>query len=469
MPASFSLLVLLVTTLIVTTSGSGTCRGGTRPHRFMAAVSGGEEDYPLLALPQTLAVCEPGTQGDDHILKGPTFDKGEPQKWTKVADREIYVFSAFYETRKEADGPAVRVIACGLQEQFNEIGDLFCHLWYENNQVVIAVKALYHRIYPSLAHGDMWVSHFILCPLPTARTETPRVVPYAVGIVPAACHEAVPHHLMVLNRHPPGQRGQHALCVSPLYGFFKNWTMVAEMFEIQTLLGAEAITIFQYSVTPQTRHLLETYLEDTTMKVDVVQWSSFPRLKSNVWCQRGALNDCLYRMGAHYEYVTVTDLDEILVPRAAPTWPSLMPLISRPDIGPLISRPDIGAFLFQHAYFRRNYTEQSVQAHRLITQSSFWRTDKVLPPGKIRCKSMYKAKLAVSIDLHFPYSLVPGAREYILDPEEGILHHYRAYPMESFIKHPENYLFIEDRHMELYKEDLERRFEKRARDARERF
>ena len=196
------------------------------------------------------------------------------------------------------------------------------------------------------------------------------------------------------------------------------------------------------------------------MKVNVVMWKSFPSIKSNVWCQRGALNDCLYRMGHKYEYVSITDLDEVLTPRMVPTWPQLMKHIAKPEYG---------AYLFQHYYHRRNLTEQAKYELPLISQTSFWRTDVVTPPGKIRCKSMYRAEQAVSIDLHFPYLLVEGAKEYILDPEEGALHHYRAYPMESFMKHPQNYRYVEDRHMEMYKEELTKRVAARAEDAKKRF
>lgn len=377
--------------------------------------------------------------GNDVIPK-PRLEK-EPQVWYKVPDRNVYVFSAFYEGRALADGPAVRIVGSGLQAQFNDVGDLYCHLWYRNKPYPAVVgPALYHRIYPSLGHPDHWVSHFIICKLPRPLSGDVLPVPYAVSVVPEPC---LPHgdHLMVLNRQPVARKGQHGVCISPLYGRLKNWTMVAEMLELHKLLGAEAITIYQYSVHPHTERLLASYHQDNTSGVKVVMWNTYPRVRSSLWCQRGALNDCLYRMGQHYRYVSIVDLDEVLVPRVVPSIPLLMKHIARPGVG---------AYLFQHAYFRRN----SSREEELISQTSFWRTDVVTPAGKVRSKAMYLAEATVSIDIHSPYLLIEGSREYILEPEEGMLHHYRAAPMESFIKRPQNYRFIEDRYMEQYKAQL---------------
>ena len=102
-------------------------------------------------------------------MTAPTFTK-EPQKWQKVTDREVLVFAAYLEPREKADGPGIRIIANGLQEEFNNIGDIYCQLWYPGQVRPVAVgPAIYDRIYPSLCHGDMWVSHFIVLPTATWR------------------------------------------------------------------------------------------------------------------------------------------------------------------------------------------------------------------------------------------------------------------------------------------------------------
>ena len=383
-------------------------------------------------------------------LERPHFEQ-EPRTWQKVADRQIIVYSAFFEERPSAHGPSIRIIAAGLQERFNKVGDLYCNLWYEDQDDAISTgPAIYEVIYPSLAHGDMWTSHFILCELPRGG------VPYAVSITPTPC--AKPENkLMVLNRVPipRHKKDGHALCVQPLYNLFRNWTMVIEMFELHKLLGAKEITIYVFSVSEDTRKTLDLYVRESTddFRVNVLPWPWPSGLLSNVMCQRGTLNDCYYRMRNKYKYITVTDLDEVLVPRMVHSWPELLSKISKDEYG---------AYLFQHAYFRRNYTLQEKEKQELISQSSFWRTDVVIPAGKIRSKAMYDADLAISLDLHSPYQLTSGAKEYIVDPSEGMLHHYRSYPMESFAKYPERYNYIEDRYMEWMAKALDEAYKRRV-------
>ena len=378
-------------------------------------------------------------------LKKPVFER-EPQTWQAVPDRKVIVFSAYFERRPNADGPSIRIIASGWQSAYNTIGDLYCHLWYDNRDYAVSVgPATYTVIYPSTLFHEAWSSHFIICRLPKGVA----AVPVAVSITPTRCLRQPGNELMVLNRKLIKKTDTHALCISALYNRWSGWEMIIEMFETHKLLGASEITIYNYSVSPETNRTLRSYITDKNEAVNVVQWPFPGHLQSNVHCQRGALNDCIYRMGHRHRYVTITDLDEILVPRTVNTWPQLMKRVGRPDIG---------VYMFQHSYFRRN---TSTEDPYLITQSSFWTTDEVTPPAKIRCKSMYQADKAIAIDLHFPYKLVAGAEEYMMDPAVGMLHHYRPYPMENFAKWPERYRFIEDRYMEKYKNKLIKAFKRR--------
>ncbi len=365
----------------------------------------------------------------------------EPQKWQTVHMREIMVFSAFIERRSSADGPSVRIIGSGLQEQFHFIGQLYCQLWYVDKITPYVVNAKYIRIYPSISQRDDWVAHFIICPLNhvngVMEESGTKSLPYAVSVAVEPCIMAG-NVLMVLHRNPAEKRETHALCLPPLYGMFKNWTALVETFELHKLLDVTKIIIYSQSMSKMSKEVLQAYYDKG---VTVVEWN-FPTVNTNVYCQRAALNDCLYRAGHVHKYVTITDLDEVLVPRAAVTWPELMKKIASPLYG---------AYLFQHVYFRRNNTGEKPY---LITQQSTWRNDKPHPPGKIRCKSMYESEKAISLDLHFPYEMIKGAQEYILDPDEGLLHHYRISPLTSFRKNPERFTYIEDVYMHRYKKRL---------------
>ena len=418
-------------------NGRESCLALNKRQELFAVVSQIREIRELKVANPTARVC--------RDLKKPFFER-EPQTWQTVVDRKVIVFSAYYERRPEADGPSIRIIASGWQAAYNTIGDMYCHLWYNDRDYAVAVgPAIYNVIYPSTLFHEAWSSHFIICKLPLGIDD----VPSAVSISPIRCLQRPGNELMVLNRKPVPKSNTHALCISALYNRWRGWEMIIEMFEIHKLLGASEITIYNQSMSTESNRTLHTYIADTNEAVNVIQWKFPGHLQSNVHCQRGALNDCMYRMGHRHRYVTITDLDEILVPRITDTWPELMKLIAKPNIG---------VYMFQHSYFRRN---MSADDPYLITQSSFWTTDVVTPPAKIRCKSMYRADKAITVDLHFPYKLVRGAAEYMMPPAEGMLHHYRPYPMETFAKHPERFRYIEDRYIERYKNALVKAFTRR--------
>ncbi len=369
----------------------------------------------------------------------------EPQKWQTVYMRDIMVFSAFIERRSSADGLSVRIIGSGLQEQFHIIGQLYCQLWYMDKKSPYFVEAKYIGIYPNTFHRDAWSSHFILCPLSGVMKETGvKSLPYAVSVAVEPCIMAG-NVLMVLHWNPVQKLNTYALCLPPLYGNFQNWTALVETFELHKLLGVAEIIIYSQSMSKMSKEVLQAY---NGKGVTVVDWN-FPKIKTSVYCQRAALNACLYHAGHVHKYITITDLDEVLVPRAAVTWPELMKKIASPLFG---------AYLFQHIYFRRNNTGEKPY---LITQQSTWRNDKPHPPGKIRCKSMYDSDKAISLDLHFPYEMIKGVQEYILDPDEGLLHHYRILPLTTFRKNPERFTFIEDLYMHRYKKRLTKAYKDR--------
>ena len=391
---------------------------------------------------------------DNALLQRPDFAE-EPREWQHVSDRSIFLYSAFFDGRLEVEGgEMVRIIALGLQERFHRVGDLYCTLWYDNREDPVSVGPVsYRAIYDSTRQADMWTSHFVLCELPYGTNVT-KVSgrPKYVSVTSTPCAEPS-NKLKVLHTDPtpPEAKQGHAVCLPTLYSRYANWTQMIEMFELHRLLGASEITVYKYSTAPIVDKTLATYINGRAgdLTVNVMPWP-LPSVFTDVMCQRCTLNDCYYRMRNKYKYISVHDLDEVLVPRMAHTYQELMA-----EIGD----DKYGEYLFQHAYFRQNSDLDA--AGGLITQSAFERPDEVTPPGKVRSKAMYDADKAVSLDLHFAYRMTYDAQERMLQPKEGMLHHYRAYPMENFAKHPENYHFIQDPYMQFLKEPLKKAVDER--------
>lgn len=442
-----------------TTSCPGCSAPGDDPAELLGKIQIANRSPPTKKLPRLDAGAEWCL---DSRTKKPEFPRGaEPQKWQKVDNRDVIVFSAFVDYRAAVGGPWIRIVGCGLQEQFNKIGHLFCTLWYEENDVPVTVgPAIYDRIYPSLMHAEMWVAHFILCPLPVIKGSKLKnpvpMIPYAVSVAPKACgggggnNSRAANVLMILNRFPeiPAE-DSFAVCFPAIYAYrnFKNWELFIEWIEINKILGMDSAYFYNFSMSANTTKVFRSYATDAADSIHVVDWKFPGSLQTSYFSQRSAINDCLYRAGHKHRYVAVLDIDELMVPRKHDNWIEMMKDLS--------VKPNVGVYLFQHAYFRRNNNNTGEEPY-LITQQSLWRTDVVTPPGKIRCKAMYVAAKTIKADIHFPYQLVNKETEMIVEPEVAMLHHYRIEPMESFRKNPEQFHFIEDERMLTFGNRLKR-------------
>jgi hypothetical protein len=151
----------------------------------------------------------------------------EPQTWQNVDGRNLTVFSAYLDARENIGGPLVRVIASGLQASFNEIGVIYCQMWYPDIDIPVTFgPATYDLIYPSTLHGEMWVAHFVLCPLPS--TKLVPGTPFAVSITAQRCSKKAGNQLMVMTRKQ--QLPSYALCLPVIYGRYlrvKHFTGVS--------------------------------------------------------------------------------------------------------------------------------------------------------------------------------------------------------------------------------------------------
>ena len=180
-------------------NGRESCPALSKRQELVAIVSQILEIREIKVANPTARIC--------RDLKKPFFDR-EPQTWQTVRDRKVLVFSAFYERRPEADGPSIRIIASGWQAAYNTIGDMYCHMWYDDRDYAVAVgPAIYDIIYPSTFFREAWSSHFIICKLPLGIDD----VPSAVSISPIRCLPHPGNELMVLNRKPVEER--HACAV----------------------------------------------------------------------------------------------------------------------------------------------------------------------------------------------------------------------------------------------------------------
>ena len=163
--------------------------------------------------------------------------------------------------------------------------------------------------------------------------------------------------------------------------------MLVEWIELHSIVGISEIILYNDSMPDDVTRLLRTYQEHNNAavtRVTVVRWRFPSQHLVSYFCQHEAINDCVYRAASQgHHFVIVNDLDEILVPRGK----GHMTMMDFVDDVTKRSR-DVGAYIFQHAYFRRNRT--SLEEPYLVSLQSLWRTNEVTPPGRIRSKVIKK-------------------------------------------------------------------------------
>jgi len=276
------------------------------------------------------------------------------------------MYSAFYDSRPTLrSAPRLAVVAV-LDRRLRRV---WCRVWYgaDAAAAVVQVRAV---LVPAgagrlTADGRELLEHVVVCPLTTDAC-APASVALAWG---ASAGDAtafrVPVELPAAASH---QRHSVAVCVSATYGDVDARRLV-EWIEMQQVLGAQLVVIYNHSVSPAAGRVLARYaaaprvqLRQThddadsqrvqprddadTPRVELRQTRAFTHDAADALLHMSpVINDCIYRFSAQFHYFAVIDLDELIVPRHVETVPALIAALSARSGAP------VALFAFRNAYF----------------------------------------------------------------------------------------------------------------------
>jgi hypothetical protein len=233
--------------------------------------------------------------------------------------------------------------------------------------------------------------------------------------------------------------------VTPLNFYYDKPNELAEMIELNRLLGAQLITFYNHTTGPAVNKVLQHYSKQGWVEVIpwrlpviVDVWPPDPLIQPEIhyFAQLLALNDCLYRHMFSSRYVVFTDLDEFAIPRNTMTWTDML---AREFPCP----KERGAFLFPNCFFRRDWRDDehatdAVKRLQLVTQLKVNREDNVWPHFS-RSKYMLQPRMIVQIGVHFVFEFldrnVEGHCE--VPHSTAMLHHYRLWEDEEGFEAPQ--------------------------------
>ncbi|CAG5119302.1 unnamed protein product, partial [Candidula unifasciata] len=166
---------------------------------------------------------------------------------------------------------------------------------------------------------------------------------------------------------------------------------IIQSIELNTVLGAQHVFIYNNNVSKETDIVLKEYEKDGVLTV--LPWP-LPR-ESNAWyyAQHTAINDCVYRNRNSSAYVAIIDVDEFIMPVNTTSWPDMIEHINNEYYGDTgNNKPVMGSMAFESCLFQtklpnntwkeimQNYSfteeeEKIINKYSLSSLLSFERTD----------------------------------------------------------------------------------------------
>ncbi len=284
-------------------------------------------------------VCE--QERDDIILPKEKQEKTLSKRFLKVVRSDIYVYSAYFDSRVKPS--QVRIF--GIATMTNPY--IYCKMHYRDN-TTDTVEA---KVTVTLEHDPPychWKAAIVECDC--GRSEAPHQV--ALTTIQDGYLNVILSVSQVGKIQP--EDNTFVVCMNQLYNVNKQLSEpLVAFFEMIKILGATKVLVYDmYEDDISIRKLLDFYEEEGTVeqisfKVPMCSWhqgekhfqNSSKQIAQmlgnkdgpNPLCikntaQSTILNDCVYRTMDKYKYSIMIDLDELVIPltQGHTTWQDMM-------------------------------------------------------------------------------------------------------------------------------------------------
>ena len=299
-------------------------------------------------------------------LRPPKSIKYSRGQWQVVdIGHQVYIYSAFYDSRPDIDWPQVRIIA--VAEYDVDAYQLCCLLWYRWQRLPDVAEISVLRAGPkiSLKNGQTLLEQFIFtCRLDLNKTDTPT----AVSLV-------APHNFVLSNLLPVQvpERPKHVIefghCVSILYWKQDPFRLV-EWLEAHRLWGVGEVNIYAAALDNVSDSILTRYAD-----TGFVRYRQSPGPLDDdddeytvLLSMSPVINDCMYRNMYRYRYVVCTDVDELIVP--AGPHQNYSQMLTAAAAAATRANAIVHSYLFRNTYFFLDFGATENEPWYLLTQRS---------------------------------------------------------------------------------------------------
>ncbi|MPC36044.1 hypothetical protein E2C01_029489 [Portunus trituberculatus] len=359
----------------------------------------------------------------------------------RSSDGTFYLYSAFFDNRTLTEpGPSVRIL--GMADRIKPAVKTHCQLWYEGQGTPVVAKVVEYRYiwvhdWGNYRNGILQ-PYLLQCVIPESHRHR---VPQSVSLVEGSCDRATNNLRVVHNLPPDGKKKNFAVCVKGIAFSDDLSVKLVEWLELHFLLGVDKVFLYNLQIHPNVTKVLKFY--ESQGKVDL-KGLTLPGEQPNF---RGLLkkyidkkithkrqnevipyNDCLYRNMNIYKFITLTDTDEVIMPRTVPNWKELLEEVA-PQAMSGENHP-YASYYARNVYFldpmqKKHGWAMDVPRFMHMLQH-LYRSAKYTGPTSY-IKAFHDPQVVLTLHNHFPFScLTSKCPHYRIPIEVAHLQHYRV-------------------------------------------
>ncbi|GAB1603592.1 beta-1,4-galactosyltransferase galt-1-like [Argonauta hians] len=317
----------------------------------------------------------------------------------------IFVLTAFYDKRIPSRHQ-IRIIALrGIKDKRM----LAC--WFKNGTYL--VKSLTTKYEMCENHGGKFGGWIYSCMVPTG---IPLIeVVYLSINTQNILAPLTKMNLITLNK--TGAKKMFGVCIPPLFGSV-GMTQLVQFLELNRILGASHFHFYLHNTSSSARLILNHYVKINL--ATIFEWELPSVTNNKIWYhgQLLAIQDCLYRNMANFQFLLFSDLDEFVIPRKTYTWPRLVNYMK--DLNKNRTENNLG-YSFKSAFFDPLQTPDPSQQFSYLQ-----RLHRSKSVSKIRTKVMVQPDKVFELGIHHVSKpIFENLTVTHISPDIAMIHHYR--------------------------------------------
>ncbi|XP_021375042.1 beta-1,4-galactosyltransferase galt-1-like [Mizuhopecten yessoensis] len=362
---------------------------------------------------------------------------GTLQTKSSTSVGNISVFSVYYDNRPTLKNgqPCMRIIAL---KRFNSVESLICHFNYGHNTWL---KVHAHSYEMCENHGRYYGGWIFSCEIPEEILNNTVLEKLTVLSISSTFHPekqvklkitaitfkesfekssssvTIPSSIHSHLKFENSQKQKFGLCLPPIFGDI-SLSLLIQFIELSKILGSSHLTFYIYDISDAVEKLLTFYEEEG--EVTLVNWKLSPQINEReIWYhgQLLAIQDCLYRHMADFEYLLFVDLDEFLLPVYNYTWSDMVHFLRNFES----ESNNVAGFSFKSAFFD---PKQVPDPSQQLTFLQLLLRNKVL--SSVRTKLMVAPQKIFELGIHHVSKTIhKDMRILEVDPGIAKIHHYR--------------------------------------------